>query len=56
MKAKMRIMGVPLHPLLVHFPIAFWLFAPLLDLAVCALLIQGVYLWTKQVYQRLESR
>ncbi|CAN5789317.1 hypothetical protein BH20PSE1_BH20PSE1_15780 [soil metagenome] len=25
--------GVPLHPLLVHFPIAFWLAVPVLDLA-----------------------
>jgi uncharacterized membrane protein len=25
--------GVPLHPLLVHFPIAFWLTVPVLDLA-----------------------
>jgi uncharacterized membrane protein len=29
----MRIFGLPLHPLLVHFPIAFWLTAPVLDLA-----------------------
>ncbi len=29
----MRIFGLPLHPLLVHFPIAFWLTVPVLDLA-----------------------
>lgn len=26
-----RILGLPLHPLLVHFPVAFWLPLPLLD-------------------------
>jgi uncharacterized membrane protein len=34
MRVKLRVLGVPLHPLLVHFPIAFWLVVPLLDLAV----------------------
>lgn len=33
MKSSRRIFGVPLHPLLVHFPIAFWLVLPPLDLA-----------------------
>ncbi len=28
----MRVFGVPLHPLLVHFPIAFWAVVPVLDL------------------------
>ncbi|MGH7840181.1 MAG: DUF2231 domain-containing protein [Candidatus Binataceae bacterium] len=30
---KLRVLGVPLHPLLVHFPIAFWLAVPVLDIA-----------------------
>jgi uncharacterized membrane protein len=34
MKAKLRVLGVPLHPLLVHFPIAFWLAVPVFDIAV----------------------
>jgi uncharacterized membrane protein len=29
----MRVFGVPLHPLLVHFPIAFWAAVPVLDVA-----------------------
>lgn len=29
----MRVFGLPLHPLLVHFPIAFWAVVPVLDLA-----------------------
>jgi hypothetical protein len=33
MRVKLRILGVPLHPLLVHFPIAFWLVVPVLDIA-----------------------
>ncbi len=33
MKVKLRVLGVPLHPLLVHFPIAFWLAVPVLDIA-----------------------
>jgi uncharacterized membrane protein len=33
MKLKLRVFDVPLHPLLVHFPIAFWLVVPLLDIA-----------------------
>ncbi len=28
-----HLFGVPLHPLLVHFPIVFWLILPMLDLA-----------------------
>ncbi len=31
-KQQRRALGVPAHPLLVHFPIAFWLAAPLFDL------------------------
>ena len=33
MKLKLRVFEVPLHPLLVHFPIAFWLVVPMLDIA-----------------------
>jgi uncharacterized membrane protein len=33
MALQMRVFGVPLHPLLVHFPIAFWAAVPILDLA-----------------------
>lgn len=33
MRLKLRVFGVPLHPLLVHFPIAFWLAVPVLDIA-----------------------
>jgi uncharacterized membrane protein len=33
MKLKLRVFDVPLHPLLVHFPIAFWLVVPVLDIA-----------------------
>lgn len=33
MSVKLRVLGVPLHPLLVHFPIAFWLAVPVLDIA-----------------------
>ena len=33
MKLKPRVFDVPLHPLLVHFPIAFWLVVPVLDVA-----------------------
>jgi uncharacterized membrane protein len=32
MRLPMRVFGVPLHPLLVHFPIAFWATVPILDL------------------------
>lgn len=32
----LRVFGVPLHPLLVHFPVAFWLTVPLLDVAALA--------------------
>jgi uncharacterized membrane protein len=38
----MRLFGVPLHPLLVHFPIAFWALVPVLDLAA---LIAGREPW-----------
>jgi len=33
MGLRMRVFGAPLHPLLVHFPIAFWAAVPILDLA-----------------------
>lgn len=29
-----HLFGVPLHPLLVHFPIVFWLILPLIDVAI----------------------
>ncbi len=33
---KLRLFGLPLHPLLVHFPIAFWIVVPVLDTAALA--------------------
>lgn len=37
MKFARRVFGIPLHPLLVHFPIAFWMAVPILDVAaLCA--------------------
>lgn len=30
---KLRFFGLPLHPLVVHFPIAFWIVVPVLDVA-----------------------
>ena len=33
MRLPRHAFGVPMHPLLVHFPIAFWLAVPVLDLA-----------------------
>lgn len=33
MKTRVRLFGLPLHPFLVHFPIAFWLLTPVLDAA-----------------------
>ena len=33
MKPRLRAFGLPLHPLLVHFPIAMWLAVPILDAA-----------------------
>ncbi len=33
-KRPHHVFGVPLHPLLVHFPIVFWLILPELDLAI----------------------
>lgn len=33
MKPRIRLLGLPLHPLLVHFPIAFWLLTPVFDIA-----------------------
>ena len=33
MKLRLRVFGLPLHPLLVHFPIATWLAVPVLDVA-----------------------
>lgn len=34
---RLRPVGVPLHPALVHFPVAFWTAAPALDVAALAL-------------------
>ncbi len=42
MKLPRLAFGVPLHPLLVHFPITFWLVTPALDLAA---LYVGVEPW-----------
>ena len=42
MRVKLRVFGVPLHPLLVHFPIAFWLTVPVLDSAA---LVAGPEPW-----------
>lgn len=36
MKLRIRLLGLPLHPFLVHFPIAFWLLAPVFDVATLA--------------------
>ena len=33
MRLPRQVFGVPMHPLLVHFPITLWLAAPALDLA-----------------------
>src|SRR6476661_7054255 len=33
MRLPRHAFGVPMHPLLVHFPIAFWLAVPVLDIA-----------------------
>lgn len=33
MKPRIRLLGLPLHPFLVHFPIAFWLLTPAFDIA-----------------------
>lgn len=33
MKLPRRVFGVPVHPLLVHFPIALWFAVPFLDVA-----------------------
>ncbi|MDT0636272.1 DUF2231 domain-containing protein [Spectribacter hydrogenooxidans] len=35
-------LGLPLHPMLVHFPLAFWLALPILDLAA---LVYGIQPW-----------
>lgn len=40
----LRLFGVPLHPLLVHFPVAFWLCVPVLDAA--ALVSDASPWWT----------
>jgi len=29
---RVTLSGVPVHPALVHFPVAFWILVPLLDL------------------------
>lgn len=36
MKPRIRLLGLPLHPFLVHFPIAFWLLTPMFDVAALA--------------------
>jgi uncharacterized membrane protein len=41
-RLKPRLLGLPLHPILVHFPIAFWLAVPLLDGAA---LVAGTAPW-----------
>jgi uncharacterized membrane protein len=33
MRLRLRVFGLPLHPFLVHFPIAIWLAVPVLDIA-----------------------
>jgi uncharacterized membrane protein len=33
MRLRLRVLNVPVHPFLVHFPITFWLVVPMLDLA-----------------------
>ncbi len=33
MPLRFRVFGLPLHPFLVHFPIAFWAAVPVLDVA-----------------------
>lgn len=42
-----RFMGLPLHPMLVHFPLAFWLTIPVFDLL--ALVRQPQPWWTLAV-------
>lgn len=42
MKLPRQILGVPLHPLLVHFPITFWLSVPVFDTLA---LVDGPELW-----------
>jgi len=41
-RCRWRVLGVPVHPLLVHFPIVLWLVLPVLDLAALA---SGIELW-----------
>ncbi|HXY22891.1 MAG TPA: DUF2231 domain-containing protein [Burkholderiaceae bacterium] len=40
---RLTLGGVPLHPALVHFPVTFWMLAPLLDLGY--VLGWGAQLW-----------
>ncbi len=40
---KLRFFGLPLHPLLVHFPITFWIVVPVLDTAA---LTAGLEPWS----------
>lgn len=42
MRVPRQVFGVPMHPLLVHFPITLWLAAPVLDVAA---LIAGPEPW-----------
>lgn len=44
MKPQIRLLGLPLHPFLVHFPIAFWLLTPVFDVA--ALTVGPAPWWT----------
>lgn len=37
MRWPKRVLGIPIHPLLVHFPITFWLAALVLDVAALAI-------------------
>lgn len=41
----LRVFGVPLHPLLVHFPVAFWLTVPVLDVAALVFSVQPWWSW-----------
>lgn len=51
MKPPRRAFGVPLHPLLVHLPIALWLTVPVLDVA--ALSAGPEPWWTLALYATL---
>jgi len=40
---RLTLGGVPLHPALVHFPVAFWFMAPVMDLAHWLRLVPGAW-------------